>query len=94
MNDTEKEAAKKAASFISGLLRGWGVPAAWAKAITGAVIGAAIGILIAVGALTSCTALPQQDVINPKFIQRAIELWGNSPGPIPMNQINEYEQDK
>lgn len=93
MNDTEKEAAKKAASFISGLLTGWGVPAAWAKAITGAVIGAAIGILIAVGALTGCTALPQQDVINPKFIQRAIELWGNSPGPI-MNQINEYEQDK
>ena len=57
MNDTEKQAATRAASFISGILTGWGVPAAWAKAITGAVIGAAIGTLIACGCLTSCTPI-------------------------------------
>lgn len=69
MNDTEKQAATRAASFISGILTGWGVPAAWAKAITGAVIGAAIGTLIAVGALTSCTTMP-----SPQQIQQAHSL--------------------
>lgn len=47
--------AVKAANFITGLLTGWGVPAAWAKALSGAIIGAAIGALVAAGVLTSCT---------------------------------------
>lgn len=47
--------AAKAANFVSGLLTGWGVPAAWAKALSGAIIGAAIGALVAVGVLTGCT---------------------------------------
>lgn len=47
--------AAKAANFLSGLLTGWGVPAAWAKALSGAIIGAAIGALVAVGVLTGCT---------------------------------------
>lgn len=48
--------AAKAANFVTGLLTGWGVPAAWAKALSGAIIGATIGALVAVGVLTGCTA--------------------------------------
>lgn len=56
MNKEEtKQHAEKAANFVTGLLTGWGVPAAWAKALSGAIIGAAIGALVAVGLLTSCT---------------------------------------
>lgn len=47
--------AAAAANFVTGLLTGWGVPAAWAKAVSGAIIGAAIGALVAVGVLTGCT---------------------------------------
>lgn len=54
-NESTKQHAAKAANFLSGLLTGWGVPAAWAKALSGAIIGAAIGALVAVGVLTSCT---------------------------------------
>lgn len=56
MNTEHKEHAAKAANFVTGLLTGWGVPAAWAKAVSGAIIGAAIGALVAVGMLTGCTA--------------------------------------
>ncbi len=52
--------AAKAANFLSGLLTGWGVPAAWAKAVSGAIIGAAIGALVAVGVLTGCTTTYSQ----------------------------------
>lgn len=45
MNTEHKEHAAKAANFVTGLLTGWGVPAAWAKAVSGAIIGAAIGAL-------------------------------------------------
>lgn len=38
--DNETSKAEKAAGFISGLLTGWGVPANWARVITGAIIGA------------------------------------------------------
>lgn len=51
----EASNAAKAANFVTGLLTGWGVPAAWAKAVSGAIIGAAIGALVAVGVLTGCT---------------------------------------
>lgn len=51
----EASNAAKAANFVTGLLTGWGVPAAWAKVLSGAIIGAAIGALVAVGVLTGCT---------------------------------------
>ena len=56
----EASNAAKAANFLSGLLTGWGVPAAWAKAVSGAIIGAAIGALVAVGVLTGCTTTYSQ----------------------------------
>lgn len=40
------------ASWLAGLLSGWGIRESWAKIIAGAVIGAAV----AAGWLTSCTA--------------------------------------
>ena len=54
---TNKEKAEKAVGFLTGIFTGWGVPANWAKAIAGAIVGGAIGALIAAGALanTSCT---------------------------------------
>lgn len=56
MNKEEtKQHAEKAATFITGLLTGWGVPAAWAKALSGAIIGAAIGALVAAGAVSGST---------------------------------------
>lgn len=55
MNTEHKDHAAKAANFVTGLLTGWGLPAAWAKALSGAIIGAAIGALVAAGVLTSCT---------------------------------------
>lgn len=61
MNSEHKQHAAKAANFLSGLLTGWGVPAAWAKAVSGAIIGATIGALVAVGVLTSCTAAYSQN---------------------------------
>lgn len=60
MNTEHKEHAAKAANFVTGLLTGWGVPAAWAKAVSGAIIGAAIGALVAVGVLTGCTTTYSQ----------------------------------
>ncbi len=60
-NESTKQHAAKAANFLSGLLTGWGVPAAWAKAVSGAIIGATIGALVAVGVLTSCTAAYSQN---------------------------------
>lgn len=53
-NETEKvEKAKKAATILSGIFAGWGVPGALAKAIAGAIIGA----IAATAALltSSCT---------------------------------------
>lgn len=40
------------ASWLAGLLSGWGIKESWAKIIAGALIGAAV----AAGWLTSCTA--------------------------------------
>lgn len=93
MNELEKTAAKKAASFTSGLLEGWGVPASWAKAITGAVVGAILGILVATGVLASCTSVTKQTnpdgsrverafSLDPDVAKRAMELWGNPLGPV------------
>ena len=93
MNDIEKSAAKTAASFLSGLLQGWGVPASWAKALTGAVVGAIIGILLATGILASCTTVTKQTnpdgssterafSLDPDVAKRAMELWGNPLGPV------------
>lgn len=59
-NSVDKDKAAKAANFVTGLLTGWGVPAAWAKALSGAIIGAVIGALVAVGVLTSCTTTYSQ----------------------------------
>ena len=59
-NSVDKDKAAAAANFVTGLLTGWGVPAAWAKALSGAIIGAVIGALVAVGVLTSCTATYSQ----------------------------------
>lgn len=93
MNDIEKSAAKSAASFLSGLLQGWGVPAAWAKALTGAIVGAVIGILLATGILASCTTVTKQTAadgssterafsLDPSVAKRAMELWGTPLGPV------------
>lgn len=40
------------ASWLAGLLSGWGIKESWAKIIAGAIIGAAA----AAGLLSSCTA--------------------------------------
>ena len=53
--EQKKESTEKAANFITGLLTGWGVPAAWAKALGGAIIGAVIGALVAAGAVSGST---------------------------------------
>lgn len=53
--EQKKEHAANAANFITGLLTGWGVPAAWAKALGGAIIGAVIGALVAAGAVSGST---------------------------------------
>ena len=53
--NNKKEEAKKAAAFLTGLFTGWGMPANWAKAISGFIIGGAIGAAIAAGLLSSCT---------------------------------------
>lgn len=93
MNENEKKAASKTASFLTGLLEGWGVPAAWAKALTGAVVGAIIGILVATGVLSSCTTVTKQTntdgssterafSLDPDVAKRALELWGNPIGPV------------
>lgn len=49
MNDHQEQA-----SWLAGLLRGWGIKESWAKIIAGAIIGA----LCAAGAFSSagCTA--------------------------------------
>ena len=93
MNQIEKQAATKTASFISGLLQGWGVPASWAKAITGAIVGAILGILVATGVLSSCTTVTKQTnpdgssterafSLDPSVAKRAMELWGTPLGPV------------
>lgn len=43
---------KQKASWLAGLLTGWGIKESWAKIIAGAIIGAAA----AAGLLTGCTA--------------------------------------
>lgn len=63
MNKEEtKQHAEKAATFITGLLTGWGVPAAWAKALGGAIIGAVIGALVAAGAVSGSTNDPSSPI--------------------------------
>lgn len=47
---------KEKASWLAGLLTGWGIKESWAKIIAGAIIGAAV----AAGWLTSCTASYEQ----------------------------------
>lgn len=43
---------KEKASWLDGLLHGWGIKESWAKVIAGAIIGAAV----AAGLLSGCTA--------------------------------------
>ncbi len=43
---------KEKASWLAGLLHGWGIKESWAKVIAGAIIGAAV----AAGLLSGCTA--------------------------------------
>lgn len=66
--------AAAAANFVTGLLTGWGVPAAWAKALSGAIIGAAIGALVAVGVLSSCTTTYSQSADGAVHYSRTINL--------------------
>ena len=73
-NESTKQHAAKAANFLSGLLTGWGVPAAWAKAVSGAIIGATIGALVAVGVLTSCTTTYRQSADGAVEYTRTINL--------------------
>lgn len=77
MNSEHKEHAAKAANFVTGLLTGWGVPAAWAKAVSGAIIGAAIGALVAAGVLTSCTTTYSQTADGAVHYSRTISLPNN-----------------
>ena len=73
-NTVDKDKAAAAANFVTGLLTGWGVPAAWAKAVSGAIIGAAIGALVAVGMLTSCTTTYRQSADGAVEYTRTINL--------------------
>lgn len=53
-NETTKiEKAKKAATFLTGLITGWGVPGTVAKTVAGAIIGAIAAI--AAMLTSSCT---------------------------------------
>lgn len=56
--DNESNTTEKAAGFISGLLTGWGVPANWARVITGAIIGAVAAYVTLTQ--SSCTATYNQ----------------------------------
>ncbi|MBQ7021939.1 MAG: hypothetical protein IJN29_00025 [Akkermansia sp.] len=76
-NSVDKNKAAAAANFVTGLLTGWGVPAAWAKAVSGAIIGAAIGALVAVGVLTSCTTTYSQTAEGAVHYSRTINLPNN-----------------
>lgn len=76
-NESTKQHAAKAANFLSGLLSGWGVPAAWAKALSGAIIGAVIGALVAAGVLTSCTTTYSQTADGAVHYSRTISLPNN-----------------
>lgn len=51
---TTEENAKKAAGFLSGILTGWGVPANWARIITGAIIGAVAAAVTLTATSCSC----------------------------------------
>ena len=62
--ENEKSKAEQAAGFLSGLLTGWGVPANWARVITGAIVGAVAAYVTITQC--SCTASYNQsaDGIN------------------------------
>ncbi len=45
MDNKTTEQARRAGSFVSGLLTGWGIPANWARVMAGAIIGAALAAL-------------------------------------------------
>lgn len=52
--DNTNNHTEKAAGFLSGILTGWGVPANWARVITGAIIGAVAAYVTLTQ--TGCTA--------------------------------------
>ncbi len=72
----EENKKEEAAGFLTGLLTGWGVPATWAKVITGAVIGAlaTLGVM----SQTSCSSMPH---ITP---EQAYNAWRTSSGIVEL----------
>ncbi len=70
MEEQDKEQKKEqAASFVQELLAGWGVPATWAKVLTGAAIGA-LGALIALSQ-SGCVVTPEQA----SLVEGAYDFW-------------------
>lgn len=43
MDEKQKEEAKKAVGWLTGLLTGWGLRESWAKIAAGVLVGAAAG---------------------------------------------------
>lgn len=72
MNTEQTEKAKKAAGFVTGLLTGWGVPANWARIITGAIIGAVAAVVAMTG--TGCTAAYTQSAAGDISVTGCIVL--------------------
>ncbi len=72
---------KDKASWLAGLLSGWGIKESWAKIIAGAVIGA----LAAAGFLTGCT---QAQVREVGHVAHAI-YHADTGNPCIFNQVQE-----
>ncbi len=70
MEEQDKQEKKaRVAELINGLLTGWGVPATWAKVLTGAAIGA-LGAFIALSQ-SGCTVTPEQA----SLIEATYDFW-------------------
>ncbi len=74
MNNKEK------ASWLAGLLSGWGIKESWAKIIAGAVIGAlcAAGVLTQTGCSVNMTKLPDGTF--------SFSMGGEQPAPVVVKE--------
>ncbi len=86
METENTETTKKAESFVSGLLTGWGVPANWARVIAGAIIGAIIALTT-----PSCTVSYSQAVTPEGATTTQYE---SALDPLPLKELLAEECEK